>query len=73
MIAGIAKTLSANRYMKNCLNEGDIILANYVTRDTTAFTGNAYLSGLVNVNHAGDLQDQDESTRWSRILGLSIA
>ena len=69
-IAGIAKTLSANRYMKNCLNEGDIILANYVTRDTTAFTGNAYLSGLVNVNHAGDLQDQDESTRPVANLGI---
>ena len=69
-IAGIAKTLSANRYMKNCLNEGDIILANYVTRDTTAFTGNAYLSGLVNVNHAGDLQDQYESTRPVANLGI---
>ena len=73
-IAGIAKTLSNNKYMRNCLNEGDIILANYNTPLTvssgTTYTGNVYISGLVNLNYAGDLQNQDDSNRPVATYGI---
>jgi hypothetical protein len=50
-VSGITKTLSANKYIKNSLNQGNIIVAQMTG------TGNIYIGGFVNINEAGDLQD----------------
>ncbi|MFA5629822.1 MAG: hypothetical protein WC958_06250, partial [Dehalococcoidales bacterium] len=63
-ITGITKTLSTDKYLKNCINEGAIILADYNS------SANSYLSGLVNINYSGDLQSQDASTRPKATVGI---
>lgn len=55
-VAGITHTLSTNRYIKNSLNDGEMVVgginAGY----------NVYVGGLVNLNNAGNLHTQDTST-----------
>lgn len=55
-IAGITVQLSADKYMRNSLNDGDITFAEI------SGSGNIYIAGMVNTNFAGDLQDAGQST-----------
>ncbi|MFA7076288.1 MAG: lamin tail domain-containing protein, partial [Candidatus Izemoplasmatales bacterium] len=54
-ISGFTKYLSLDRYIKNSVNDGNITFA-----DITG-SGNIYVSGLVNYNNSGDLQDENQS------------
>jgi hypothetical protein len=54
-IAGFSKTLSVDQHIENSLNDGNIIFADIEG------TGNIYVSGFVNFNNAGDLQDGGQS------------
>ncbi|MFA6626951.1 MAG: hypothetical protein WCT17_00265 [Bacilli bacterium] len=60
-IAGIAHSLTGNttpslgKYIKNSLNQGSIMTANLSS------TANTYIGGIVNINYAGDLHNQDSS------------
>ncbi len=54
-ISGIAELLSAGNYMKNSLNDGDIIFAEL------SGTGIIFVAGLVITNYSGDLDDEGQS------------
>lgn len=55
-IAGISTQLTADKYIKNSLNDGDITFAEING------SGNIYVGGVVNTNYSGDLQDPEQST-----------
>jgi hypothetical protein len=50
-VAGITPVLSADKWMKNCLNEGNL------TMTEITGTANIYAGGLVTMNYAGDLHE----------------
>ncbi|MDY0023855.1 MAG: lamin tail domain-containing protein [Candidatus Izemoplasmatales bacterium] len=50
-ISGLSKYLSVDRYIKNSLNDGNIVFAEM------SGSGNIYISGFVNFNKAGDLHE----------------
>jgi len=58
-VAGIAKELSAGKYLKNSLNKGNIVVA-YINSSTSGYP-NVYIGGVVNLNYAGDLNDDGMS------------
>ncbi len=53
-ISGITHKLTENYILKDCINKGKIIFSNITSN------ANNYLSGLVNINESGDLEDQFE-------------
>ena len=68
-VSGIARELSANKYLKNSLNFGNIHVAK-ITSTSTKWTSipansnsrNIFIGGLVNINRAGDLHEIWQST-----------
>ena len=50
-VSGITKTLSSDKYVKNSLNQGNIIVAQI------SGTKNIYISGIVNANFAGNIHE----------------
>lgn len=62
-VSGLSKVLGSGYYVKNGMNEGNINI-------TYASSGNLYVSGLINRNLSGDLQNQDSSTRPRATLGI---
>ncbi|NLB84827.1 MAG: hypothetical protein GX794_01755 [Acholeplasmataceae bacterium] len=60
-VAGITKVLSANKLMKNALNEGTIYVYVKTTNTTNSVIKNLYVGGLVNINEAGDLHSSSQS------------
>lgn len=63
-VSGFSKELSINKYLKNSINNGSIIVAKILSQSAKwtappANSGfrNIYIGGFVNINRAGDLQD----------------
>lgn len=54
-VSGITKTLTANKYIKNSLNQGNIVVAQMTG------SGNIYVGGIVNSNLAGDIHELGEN------------
>ncbi|NLB85117.1 MAG: hypothetical protein GX794_03265, partial [Acholeplasmataceae bacterium] len=54
-VAGITKQLSAEKVMKNSMNEGEIHLYVKTTNTNNNVVKNVYVGGLVNLNEAGNL------------------
>lgn len=69
-VAGITHTLSAGHYLKNSLNDGDMIIAGINMTGTQNIHQNLYIAGLVNINLSGDLQNQDNAAQPQATLGI---
>ncbi len=69
-LAGFSTNLSAGRYIKNGLHDGNIIIGgiNSSTNESTA--QNIYLGGFVNINQSGDLNQQDGSNLPKATIGI---
>lgn len=77
-ISGITKVLSPNRYMKNSMTRGklindefeatNIVVAGHATGSSQ--TAHIYVGGLVNINKAGDLHTQDNSSFPKATTGI---
>ncbi len=55
-VSGMLCTLSDGDFIKNSLNKGNVVVADI------AGSGNIFISGIVNTNDSGDLDDPEQST-----------
>ncbi len=55
-VAGFAKELAVDHYLKKSLTDSDIVVAQI------SGSGNIYIAGFININYAGDLHTGDNAT-----------
>jgi len=77
-IAGIAKILSSNRYMKNSMTRGKkvngifsetkIVVAGHDTDNNT--NAHLYVGGLININKSGDMQNKENNAYPKATKGI---